>query len=83
MCKGILYIVFAIRGSRGEAINRLNAEALVNGLEDVDYNLIVTSSAEVVDNLNTVKLVEKNIVLKTLNRTWFGICVSMKIYILH
>ena len=66
MCKGVLYIVFAIRGSRGEAINRLNAEALVKGLEDIDYNLIVTSSAEAVDNLNTVKLVEKNIVLNTL-----------------
>jgi UDP-N-acetylmuramoyl-L-alanyl-D-glutamate--2,6-diaminopimelate ligase len=66
MCKGVLYIVFAIRGSRGEAINRLNAEALVKGLEDVDYNLIVTSSAEEVDNLNIVKIVEKNVVLNTL-----------------
>ena len=80
MCKGVLYIVFAIRGSRGEAINRLNAEALVNGLEDVDYNLIVTSSAEAVDNLNTVKLVEKNIVLNTLTEHGFDYVFQENLY---
>ncbi|MDD3985965.1 MAG: Mur ligase family protein, partial [Methanobacterium sp.] len=66
ICEGILYIVFAIRGSRGEKINRLNAEALVKGLEDINYNLIVTSSVEAVDNLNTVIISEKIVVLNTL-----------------
>ena len=66
ICKGTLYIVFAIRGSRGSTINGLNSEALVNGLEGLDYNIIVTSSAETVDSANTVKQTEIDIVLKIL-----------------
>ncbi len=46
MCDGYLHIVFAIRGSRGTTINGLNTEALVNGLEGLDHNIIVTSSVE-------------------------------------
>ena len=67
MCEGTLYIVFAIRGSRGSSINGLNSEALVNGIKDLDHTLIVTSSAETVDNANTVKQDEMDIVLKTLS----------------
>ncbi len=37
MCEGVLYVVFAIRGSRGESINELNTEALVKGLENIDH----------------------------------------------
>ncbi len=66
MCEGTLNIVFAIRGSRGTTINGLNTEALVNGLGDLDHNIIVTSSVEAVDNANTVKQGEMNIVLKIL-----------------
>lgn len=67
MSEGILYVVFAIRGSRGESINELNTEALVKGLENIDHFIVITSSAEVVDNANTVKPEEKDIVFKTLN----------------
>ena len=67
MCEGVLYVVFAIRGSRGESINELNTVALVKGLENIDHLIIVTSSAEVVNNANTVQPEEKDIVLKTLN----------------
>jgi len=80
ICKGILYVVFAIRGSRGEEINRLNAEALVKGLEDVNYNLIVTSSAEAVDNLNTVIISEKNVVLNTLKEHGFKYVFEKELY---
>jgi UDP-N-acetylmuramoyl-L-alanyl-D-glutamate--2,6-diaminopimelate ligase len=66
MCEGTLFIVFSIRGSRGTAINGLNTEALVNGLEGLNHHIMVTSSAEVVDNANTVKQTEMDIVLKTL-----------------
>ena len=66
MCQGTLHIVFSIRGSRGTAINSLNTEALVNGLEGLNHNIIVTSSIEVVDNANTVKQDEMDIVLKIL-----------------
>lgn len=80
ICKGILYIVFAIRGSRGEEINRLNAEALVKGLEGINYNLIVTSSAEAVDNLNTVILSEKNVVLNTLKENGLKYVFEKELY---
>lgn len=66
MCKGVLRIIFAIRGSRGETINRLNVEAVVDGLKGVDYALTITSSVEEVDNLNTVLPKEKEVVLDTL-----------------
>jgi len=52
--EGMLHILFAIRGSRGEVINRLNAEALAAALVNVNYSLVITSSVEVVDHLNTV-----------------------------
>ena len=67
MCQETLHIVFAIRGSRGTTINGLNTEALVNGIEGLNHNIIVTSSVEVVDSANTVKKDEMDIVLKILN----------------
>ncbi len=66
ICKGTLYVVFAIRGSRGSTINDLNSKALVNGLKGLDHSIIVTSSAEAVDSANTVKQTEMDIVLQTL-----------------
>lgn len=58
---GTLYLVTAIRGSRGEVINRVNAEAVAEGLKDIDYKLIITSSVEVVNEANLVKPSEKKV----------------------
>ncbi len=69
MCEGTIHIVFAIRGSRGTTINGLNTEALVNRLVGLDHNIIVTSSVESVDNANTVKQDEMDIVLKILRES--------------
>lgn len=66
LTRGKLYLVSAIRGSRGEAINQSNAAAVAEGLEGVNYQLIVTSSVEVVDQANLVKSSEKNIFIETL-----------------
>ena len=81
MCEGILYIVFAIRGSRGESINQLNAEAVVKSLEGIDHHIIVTSSKEVVDEANHVKSVEKNVVLKTLTKNGLKYVFEEKLYL--
>jgi UDP-N-acetylmuramoyl-L-alanyl-D-glutamate--2,6-diaminopimelate ligase len=80
MSKGMLYVVFAIRGSRGESINHLNTKAVVNGLKDIDHKVVVTSSNEVVDDLNTVKSIEKDIVLKTLNENGFDYIFKKNLY---
>ena len=63
MSEGTLHIVFAIRGSRGELINQLNAEAVVNAIKNVNNSLLITSSAEVVDHLNTVNDSERKVVI--------------------
>jgi UDP-N-acetylmuramoyl-L-alanyl-D-glutamate--2,6-diaminopimelate ligase len=81
MCEGVLYIVFAIRGSRGESINHLNAEAVVESLEGVDHHIIVTSSKDVVDKANVVKSVEKNVVLKTLTENGLKYVFEEKLYL--
>lgn len=52
---GRLWIVCAIRGSRGKEINIANARALAKTIKDIDYNLIVTDSYDVTDKLNLVK----------------------------
>jgi len=80
MCEGTLYIVFAIRGSRGTIINGLNTEALINGLEGLNHKIIVTSSAEVVDNVNTVKQAEKAIVLKILGKNHLEYVYNENLY---
>lgn len=66
MGDGKLNIIFAIRGSRGETINRLNIEAVVNALKNIDHSLIITSSMDEVDNLNIVLPEEEKIVFDTL-----------------
>jgi UDP-N-acetylmuramoyl-L-alanyl-D-glutamate--2,6-diaminopimelate ligase len=69
-----LYIVSAIRGSRGEAINSANAQAIADGFEglesqgDLKGALIVTSSSDVVDENNTVKPHEKAVFLEKLEK---------------
>ena len=74
-----VYVVDAIRGSRGVDINEEIAEALVESLSNLkDYELILTTSTDVVNNLNTVtdkelesftRLVEKNNITYTLYET--------------
>jgi UDP-N-acetylmuramoyl-L-alanyl-D-glutamate--2,6-diaminopimelate ligase len=80
MCEGSLYVVFAIRGSRGATINGLNTEALVKGIKGLDHVIIVTSSAETVDNANTVKQDEMDIVLDTLNKNNLKYIYKEKLY---
>lgn len=65
LTEGKLLVVSAIRGSRGEPINQVNAYAVVEGLEGVDHLLIITSSAEMVDQANLVKKSEKEVFIKT------------------
>ena len=52
--KGRLWVVNAIRGSRGEEINLLNAGALAESLKGAGAELIVTASSDLVDRQNTV-----------------------------
>lgn len=61
-----LYVVCAIRGSRGVEINQLNVEALVESMDD-RIELILSSSNDVVNNLNYVEDDEREVFFKTLN----------------
>ncbi len=61
LAQGKVYLVLAIRGSRGEIINKVNAEAVAESLKDVEHTLIITSSEEVVDEANVVKASEKKV----------------------
>lgn len=63
---GNFFVVSAIRGSRGEVINQVNAEAIVEGLQNIPYKLIVTSSNDVVDDLNSVTNSEKKVFINAL-----------------
>ncbi|MEN4006047.1 MAG: Mur ligase family protein [Methanobacteriaceae archaeon] len=62
------YVVSAIRGSRGEVINQVNAEAIAEALKNIPYKLIITSSSDVVDDLNMVKDDEKKVFIDTLKK---------------
>ena len=61
-----LFVVCAIRGSRGVEINQLNVEALVESMED-NIELILSSSNDVVDNLNFVEDEEREVFFNVLN----------------
>ena len=65
---GKLYIACAIRGSRGIELNKLNAQAIVEVLNNIesDYELLLTSSIEEVNHLNTVLDSEKEVFLDIL-----------------
>ncbi|MDR2873464.1 MAG: UDP-N-acetylmuramyl peptide synthase [Methanobrevibacter sp.] len=67
---GTLWIVSAIRGSRGIEINGLNSKSLVDSIyscKDIKVNLIISNSSDFVDGVNIVKLNEERIFLKVLN----------------
>lgn len=61
-----LFVVCAIRGSRGVEINLLNVEALVDSMDD-NIELILSSSNDVVNDLNIVTPEEKDVFFNTLN----------------
>ena len=61
-----LHVVCAIRGSRGLEINKLNVEALVDSMDN-RIKLYLSSSNDVVNDLNYVEDFEKAIFLDTLD----------------
>ena len=61
-----LYVVCSIRGSRGVEINQLNVEALVESMDD-NIELILSSSNDVVNDLNYVEEEEREVFFNTLN----------------
>lgn len=66
---GKLWVLCSIRGSRGDEINLINAQALVESLKSLEtqeHDLIITNSSDVVDNLNWVHDHEKKVFLEAL-----------------
>ncbi|MDR2831009.1 MAG: UDP-N-acetylmuramyl peptide synthase [Methanobrevibacter sp.] len=69
----VLWIVSAIRGSRGIKINELNSQALSDSIlscknSNMKIKLIVSNSSDVVDGSNIVKLNEERSFLKILKK---------------
>ena len=62
-----LYVVCSIRGSRGVEINKLNVEALVESMSD-NIELVLSSSNDVVDNLNYVEDEEREVFFNVLDK---------------
>ena len=62
-----LFVVCSIRGSRGVEINQLNVDALVESMDD-DIELILSSSNDVVNDLNYVETEEREVFFNTLNQ---------------
>ena len=61
-----LHVACAIRGSRGVEINQLNVDALVESMAD-DIELYLSSSNDVVNDLNYVEDDEREVFFNTLN----------------
>lgn len=68
LVSGNFHLVCAIRGSRGNTLNKLNAQAVADSVKNIDCNLILTSSEDVVDNANWVKPLEKKIFIDVLQK---------------
>lgn len=62
-----LFVVCSIRGSRGVEINKFNVRALVSSFNP-NIELILSSSNDVVDNLNHVNQDERNIFFEVLDK---------------
>lgn len=62
-----LHVVCAIRGSRGIEINQLNVDALIESMND-DIELYLSSSNDVVNELNFVEEDEREVFFNTLNK---------------
>ncbi|MBI5458586.1 Mur ligase family protein [Methanobacterium sp.] len=65
---GKFHLVCAIRGSRGNSLNKLNAQAVADSIKKINYNLILTSSQDVVDDANWVKPSEKKVFIEVLQK---------------
>ncbi len=78
--KGNFLVVSAIRGSRGEVINQVNAEAIAEGLENTSYKLIITSSKDVTDDLNIVNQDEKKVFIGALRKREIKYIFHEKLY---
>ena len=61
-------MVCAIRGSRGNSLNKLNAQAVADSVKNLNCNLILTSSQDVVDDANWVKPSEKKVFIDVLQK---------------
>ena len=61
-----LFVVCAIRGSRGVEINQLNVEAITDAVDD-NVELILSSSNDVVNDLNFVTDEEREVFFNILN----------------
>ena len=68
LASGRFHLVCAIRGSRGESLNQLNAQAVAESIKGRKYNLIITSSQDVVDSANWVKPSEKKVFIDVLQK---------------
>lgn len=72
--KNELYVVFGIRGSRGEELNGLISQAIAEVINELDnendrkIKLFLSSSMDYVNSLNTVKDFEKAIFTSTLEK---------------
>ncbi|MDR3223440.1 MAG: UDP-N-acetylmuramyl peptide synthase [Methanobrevibacter sp.] len=80
-----LWIVSAIRGSRGIEINELNSQALSESIlssenANLKVKLIISNSSDVVDGLNIVKLNEETAFLKVLNENKIDFIHFDKLY---
>jgi UDP-N-acetylmuramyl tripeptide synthase len=73
--RGRLWVVNAIRGSRGEDINVMNAAAIADSLRGLNAELIVTSSSDVVD--------EQNRVLENERRAFLGVLDERGVSYIH
>jgi UDP-N-acetylmuramoyl-L-alanyl-D-glutamate--2,6-diaminopimelate ligase len=65
---GRFHLVCAIRGSRGESLNQLNAHAVAKSIKGLNCNLILTSSQDVVDDANWVNPSEKKVFIEVLQK---------------
>ncbi|EKF85154.1 Mur ligase family protein [Methanobacterium formicicum] len=68
LTSGNLHVVCAIRGSRGNSLNKLNAQAVADSVKNLNCNLILTSSQDVVDSANWVKTSEKKVFIDVLQK---------------
>lgn len=68
LSSGNFHLLCAIRGSRGNSINLLNAQAIADSIKEIDCNLILTSSEDVVDDANWVKPPEKKVFIEVMQK---------------
>jgi UDP-N-acetylmuramoyl-L-alanyl-D-glutamate--2,6-diaminopimelate ligase len=67
-----LFVAYAVRGARGTAINRCNAEALAECVSGAPVELVVTASEDAADERNRVTEPEWEAVVATLRARGIG-----------